>query len=69
MLTFHLVKHLKEKFSLNINSTIDLSSGDMNKVYFLEGQNKTHVVVINKAYLFLGMSKIEVSNLNALRET
>jgi hypothetical protein len=58
MLTFHLVKHLKEKFSLNTNSTIDLSSGDMNKVYFLEGQNKTHVVVINEAYLFLGMSKI-----------
>jgi fructosamine-3-kinase len=69
MLTFHLVKHLKEKFSLNINSTIDLSSGDINEVYFLDDQNKKYVVKINKAYLFLGMSKIEVSNLNALRET
>ena len=69
MLTSHLRKHLEEKFSLNIKSIRALSGGDINEVYFLEDQNKKYVVKINKAYLFLGMSKIEVSNLNALRET
>ena len=69
MLTSHLRKHLEEKFSLNIKSIRALSGGDINEVYFLEDQNKKYVVKINKAHLFPGMFKKEVSGLNALRKT
>jgi hypothetical protein len=69
MLTAHLRKHLEERFSLNIKFIRALSGGDINEVYLIEDQNKKYIAKINKAHLFPGMFKKEVSGLDALRET